>query len=133
MKKAARNDPSGPRKEKTYTAPRYPANGEATGLAASRSCTGRGVQAPVLGNAEPFLAHPLVELAIMGVFSRAGSCRIVFGFGDGLLDFWGFAKAGGRDKRHVPPRQSASRRHGKPLSRRPVGARMSPSSGAYSV
>src|SRR5262249_24803263 len=56
----------------------------------------------------------------MGVFSRAGSCRIVVGFGDGLLDFWGFAKAGGRDKRHVPPRQSASQRHGKLLSRRPV-------------
>jgi hypothetical protein len=37
MKKAARNDPSGPRKEKTYTAPRYPANGEATGLAATHA------------------------------------------------------------------------------------------------
>src|SRR5262249_58730976 len=87
---------------------KYRASGAAFALAASRSCTGRGVHAPVLGNAEPFLAHPLVELAIMGVFSRAGSCRIVFGFGDGLLYFWGFTKAGGRDKRHVPPRQSAT-------------------------
>src|SRR5262249_2921788 len=99
---------------------KYRARGPVFALAASRSCTGRGVHAPVLGNAEPFLAHPLVELAIMGVFSRAGSCRIVVGFGDGLFDFWGFAKAGGRDKRHVPPRQSASQRHGKLLSPRPV-------------
>src|SRR5262245_56726036 len=98
----------------------YRTSGAAFALAASRSCTDRGVHAPVLGNAKPFLAHPLVERAIMGVFSRAGPCRIVVGFGDGLLDFWGFAKAGGRDKRHVPPRQSASRRHGKLLSWRPV-------------
>src|SRR5262249_34911922 len=65
--------------------------------------------APVLGNVEPFPAHPLVVLPIFGGFSRAGPRRILFGFGEGLLDFWGFAQAGGRDKRHVPPRQSGSR------------------------
>src|SRR5262249_33622995 len=69
--------------------------------------------APVLGNVEPFLAHSLVVLAIFGGFSRAGSRRILFGFGDGLRDFWRFAQAGGRDKRNVPRQQSALRRHGK--------------------
>jgi hypothetical protein len=53
---------------------------------------------PVLGNVEPFPAHLLIVLAILGGFSRAGLYRILFGFGDGLL---------------VPPQQSASRRHGK--------------------
>src|SRR5262249_16113428 len=59
------------------------------------------------GHVEPFPAHPLVVLAILGGFSRAGSCRILFGFGDGLRDFWGVAQAGGRDKRNVPRQQSA--------------------------
>src|SRR5262245_45100889 len=51
--------------------------------------------APVLGNAEPFSAHLLVELAILGGFSRAGACRILFGFGKACLTSGGSRKLAG--------------------------------------
>src|SRR5262249_57810260 len=70
----------------------------------------------------PFQAHPLVVLAILSGFRRAGPRRILFGFGDCLLDFWGIAKARGRDKRDVPPH--ALRRHGKSFPDAPLGARI---------